>query len=245
MSNTKFLIVLAYYKRPKIVLNALHSIKNLNYDNWELHFIDDSGDDSFKDILFSYGFDNKKVKYSAIYESDETKIKKGGSSHGHYINEAIKNSEADFTTILCDDDALVKDSFLQLDFFIKQNKSLEWFYNRVYFYDPSKEFYLNSNSRTEVQQNNYKSFYDLNNYFEPINPQNRVDGSQVIYKNSLFKNNLVRYPYPQTMNLDSSILGQIYRVSGPCWPSYVYTQYKAAFADQMGNRSSTFILNDS
>ena len=245
MNNIKFLIVLAYYKRPKIVLNALHSIQNLNYDNWELHFIDDSGDDSFKDTLFSFGLENKKIKYTAIFESDEIKIQKGGSSHGYFMNEAIKNSVADYTTILCDADALVKDSFLNLNLFIEKNKSLEWFYNKVYFYDPSKEFYIDSNCKIELQQNNFKSFYDLNNYSEPMNPQNKVDGSQVIYKNNLFKNNLVKYPHPQTMNLDSSILGQIYRTCGPCWPSYVYTQYKAAFADQMGNRTSAFILNDS
>ena len=46
------------------------------------------------------------------------------------------------------------------------------------------------------------------------------------------------------MNLDSSILGQIYKIVGPCWPSYIYTQYKAAFEDQMGNRTSAFILNE-
>jgi len=53
--NLKFLIVLVYYKRPKIVLNALESIKNLSYENWQLDFIDDSGDDAFRETLFNFG----------------------------------------------------------------------------------------------------------------------------------------------------------------------------------------------
>ena len=41
MRMNKFIIILAYYNRPKLVLHALESIKNLDYDNYEVHFIDD------------------------------------------------------------------------------------------------------------------------------------------------------------------------------------------------------------
>ncbi len=41
MSNLKFELIIAYYKRPKIVLNALESIIKSTYDNWHLTFIDD------------------------------------------------------------------------------------------------------------------------------------------------------------------------------------------------------------
>lgn len=243
MNELKFLIVLVYYKRPKIVLNALDSIKNLKYNNWELSFIDDSGHDEFKNTLFNFGLDNSKIKYTAIYDTDEQKTKQGGSRHGHFINESIKNSDADFTTILCDDDALVDDSFNKLNVFFQQNPNLNWCYNKVYFYDPTKEFYKNSNFKTEVKTN-YRSFYDLNNYYEPINPQNKVDGSQVIYKNKIFKENKVFYPFPQTMNLDSAILKQLNMHYGLCWPSYIYSQYKGVFGDQMGNRNCQFYIND-
>ena len=62
--NLKFLIVLVYYKRPKMVLNALESIKNLSYGNWQLDFIDDSGDEVFRETLFNFGLDNNKINLS-------------------------------------------------------------------------------------------------------------------------------------------------------------------------------------
>ena len=37
----KFLIILAYYERPKIVLNSLNSILDITYPEFEVHFIDD------------------------------------------------------------------------------------------------------------------------------------------------------------------------------------------------------------
>src|SRR5258706_11440151 len=51
----KIQILLMYYDRPNIVKNALNSIKEMNYDNWELVFLDDgsvtSGESIVKDIL--------------------------------------------------------------------------------------------------------------------------------------------------------------------------------------------------
>ena len=40
----KFLILLFYYNRPKMVLNALTSINKLSYKNIEIAFIDDGSD---------------------------------------------------------------------------------------------------------------------------------------------------------------------------------------------------------
>ena len=73
--NLKFLIVLAYYKRPNMVLNALHSIANLTYNNWHLAFIDDSGDDSFKETLFTYGLYLKGYKILAAPHANTWHLK--------------------------------------------------------------------------------------------------------------------------------------------------------------------------
>ena len=61
MNNLKFELIIAYYKRPKIVLNALESIIKSTYDNWHLTFVDDSGDDSFKETFLNFGFDKSKI----------------------------------------------------------------------------------------------------------------------------------------------------------------------------------------
>lgn len=41
MNDLTILILLFYYNRPELVKNALFSIKNNNYVNWKLAFIDD------------------------------------------------------------------------------------------------------------------------------------------------------------------------------------------------------------
>lgn len=117
MEEIKICILLVYYKRPNIVLNALDSIKALKYNNWELNFIDDSGDDSFKETLFNYGLDNDKIKYRPIFDSDQTKLEQNGSRHGEYMNLSIKETDAEVIVVLCDDDALVDDYFTKINEF--------------------------------------------------------------------------------------------------------------------------------
>src|SRR5437588_1330755 len=54
-STLRILIILLYWDRPKMIKNALNSIKEQNYDNWELAFIDDGsevpGEPIVKEIL--------------------------------------------------------------------------------------------------------------------------------------------------------------------------------------------------
>jgi len=47
----KIVILLLYYDRPKMVRNALKSIKDLNYKNWELVFIDDGSKEPGRPIV--------------------------------------------------------------------------------------------------------------------------------------------------------------------------------------------------
>ena len=51
MKMNKFLIILAYYERPKIVLNALNSILNSSYENFEVAFIDDGSNLRGEDVV--------------------------------------------------------------------------------------------------------------------------------------------------------------------------------------------------
>lgn len=232
--NLKFLIVLVYYKRPQMVLNALHSIKSLNYDNWHLHFIDDSGDDSFKDTLMTYGLDLTKVTYTPIMDSETQKMQQGGSRHGHYMNEAIKKSDSDVTVILCDDDAIVYGYFEYMDEYYQLNPDVNWSYCKLYFFDPSKEFY--TESKQETSYDHPGSTYNLNHHTSPLNPAGCVDSSQITFRTNVFRNTNIAYPSPQTRGLDASIFTQIINDFGLCYPNFVYGQYKGAFADQLGNR---------
>jgi len=232
--NLRFLIILAYYKRPNMVLNALHSIANLTYDNWHLAFIDDSGDDSFKDTLLNYGLDNSKVTYIPTYDTDEYKKSIGGSRHGHFMNEAIETISSDVYIILCDDDALVPTYLTDLNTFYQNNPTCSWAYSKVYFFDPSIEYYFNGSATPSIVHPG--STYTLNMYDEPIIPMGKVDSSQITFRTQAFLDNNIQYAYPQTRGLDSYIFGKFIECCGLCQPTGVFGQYKGAFPDQLGNR---------
>jgi len=236
--NLKFLIVLVYYKRPKIVLNALESIKNLSYENWQLDFIDDSGDDAFRETLFNFGLDNNKINYIPINDSTDTKIQQGGSRHGEFMNNSIKNSNSDIVVILCDDDAVVNGYFEYLNEYYQLNPEVNWAYSKVYFYDPTKESYINGKTEDQLTYQHPGSTYTLNQYNSPLIPMGKIDGSQITFRKKIFTEGNLWYPSPQTRNLDESIFKKIIQQYGYCYPTFTYGQYKGAFADQLGNRWS-------
>jgi glycosyltransferase involved in cell wall biosynthesis len=236
MKRLKFLIVLVYYKRPTIVLNALESIKNLSYNNWQLDFIDDSGDEKFKETLLNYGLDNSKINYIPINDSESDKVSQGGSRHGAFMNNSIKKSDSDVIVILCDDDAIVNGYLEYLNDYYQLNPEVNWAYSNVYFYDPTKEFYSNSQNKIQSIYTHPGSTYTLNQYTDPLNPLGKIDGSQITFRSKIFKEGNLWYPSPQTRGLDAFIFTQIFQEYGYCYPTFIYGQYKGAFSDQLGNR---------
>lgn len=236
MEEIKICILLVYYKRPNIVLNALDSIKALKYNNWELNFIDDSGDDSFKETLFNYGLDNDKIKYRPIFDSDQTKLEQNGSRHGEYMNLSIKETDAEVIVVLCDDDALVDDYFTKINEFYHNNSEINWSFCNLFFFNPEVEHYTQGINRTSTDYRNHGSTYNLNIYKGPINPVCAIDGSQINFRRKVFIEKDLWYPSPQTKNLDAAIFTHIVNNYGLCYPMFTYGQVKGAFADQLGNR---------
>jgi glycosyltransferase involved in cell wall biosynthesis len=233
MSDLSFSILLAYYKRPKIVLNALESIKTMKYSNWKLFFIDDSGDDSFKEALFNYGLDNDKVVYIPSFETDGMKIAQGGSRHGHYLNECIKNHNSDVIITLCDDDALFPDYLQNLNNFYLNNPNEVWAYSHVKFFNPEIEKYTQA---IDFPKNRQINFPYLNVHVTKIAPPNRLDGSQISFRRRAFTEPNLWYPYPQTQNLDFSLFQKFTNFWGLCPFSGCCGIYKGWFENQLGVR---------
>jgi uncharacterized protein YrzB (UPF0473 family) len=231
----KIHIVLVYYRRPKIVLNALHSIENSSYKNYILTIIDDSGNEDFKDIINSTKIDQNKINYVPILDSEYDKNNQGGSRHGYFINQNIKNKPSDIVVILCDDDALEYRYLEYLDQFYTLNPDIMWSYCNLYFYNPLEEFYLESNNISSTF-NHPGSTYDLNKFNYSLNPAGQLDSSQISFKTSVFDNINVGYPSPQTRGLDFYLFNTIYKNFGDCYPNSYYGQYKGTFPDQLGNR---------
>ena len=232
MENLKFELIIAYYKRPKIVRNALDSIMNVNYNNWHLTFIDDSGDDAFKDTFLNYGFDKNKIIYTPILMSDDEKTKNGGSMFGKYVNESILNSDCDIVILICDDDAIDSEYLNTLNKFYNNSNEV-WGYCHIKYFNPNIENYKASKLTPENPNLNYPF---MNGNTGPINPHFNVDSSQVTFRKKAMVDGNVWYPFPQTLNLDASIFIKMFNKYGLCKFTDCYGQYKGWFEDQLGVR---------
>ena len=235
MKQIKFELIIAYYKRPEIVKNALDSILNLEYNNWHLTFIDDSGDNEFEETFNNYGFDKSKIEYLPILMSDDEKQIQGGSIFGKYVNEAILKSNSDIIILICDDDALVSNYLNILNDYYNNNPDKNWCYCHVKLFNPDIEKYTAADNRPT----NYDwslNFTNLNANTEPIFPYCTVDSSQVSFKKSALVESNVWYSFPKTRDLDADIFNKMSNVYGKCEFCGCFGQYKGWFDKQLGVR---------
>ena len=237
MKTNKFLIIIAYYNRPKIVLNALESIMKLDYDNFEVCFIDDGSPNLGEPVVREFCdsiIDKFKFKY--IDNSIEDKKKQGGSIHGKYMNDAILESDADAVIVLCDDDALFSNYLTNLNNYFNNNPNSYWCYSHVKFYDPENQHYSQA---TETPSNPNFNTSNLNAHTTPISPSCRVDGAQVAFRRDAFVKSNVWYPYPQTQDCDRYIFERMINHWGMCNFLGDYGQYKGWFVNQLGVKVKT------
>jgi glycosyltransferase involved in cell wall biosynthesis len=229
MKMNKFLIILAYYERPTIVLNSLRSILNIGYPEFEVHFIDDGstnkGEPIVRDVCSSI---IDKFKFDYIDNSIEQKKSQGGSIHGKYLNKAIYESDADHVIILCDDDAIYPDFLTKLNIHINKevNKDKKYFYHNMVLYDSLNEPYENGIERKDLS-------YFTNQWKTPINCGGKVDSTQVTYSRPAFVESELTYPAPQTAGLDETIFNKMSSVWGLCEYSGLISQLKSNNADNL------------
>lgn len=225
-----------YFERPNLVKNALHSIKEMNYDNWELVFLDDgsiaAGEPIVRDILKD---SIHKVRFFNMHDSFEEKTKRGDSHIGLFMNYAIVTSDATITLILCDDDAITPEYFNGINKFYTENPDKVWAYCHVITYDPTTE---------RFRQANYKTNDWLNRYTTPVNPACALDSSQISWRTICTKKEGIYLPFPQTGCLDADLFSKMQTKYGPCGFVGCVGQYKAVFDDQMSRRQTMVPKND-
>jgi glycosyltransferase involved in cell wall biosynthesis len=113
--NLKILLIMPYFERPNMVLNALRSMESVNYDNYEFCIIDDGSVlNPIEDVIKKYNFNIKNLKILKTNDSIENKLKRG-SIHGSFMNRAMRESDADIIVMMSDDDALHKNYFNNLN----------------------------------------------------------------------------------------------------------------------------------
>jgi glycosyltransferase involved in cell wall biosynthesis len=243
MKMNKFLIILAYYERPKIVLNSLRSILDIGYPEFEVHFIDDGstnrGEPVVREVCSSI---IDKFKFDYIDHTIEQKKSQGGSMHGLFLNKAINESDADHVIVLCDDDAIYPDFLTRLNIHInkEENKDKKYFYHNMVLYDSLLEPYENGIERKDFS-------YFTNQWKTPINCAGKVDSSQVTYSRHAFVEDGLTYPSPQTSGLDMAIYQKMASSWGLCEYSGLISQLKSNNADNLvwkDNTDMMFITKD-
>lgn len=227
----KILIILVYFERYNIVKNALSSIKELNYDNWELAFIDDGsvdypGEPIVRDILKDY---LSKIRFYNTHDTVEDKYRNGGSRHGLFMTQATLDSDADISFTLCDDDAVTPEYLNGIHAYFTKNPDKKWGYSHMIVFDPVNQDY----HAAQINATGY------NHHTGPINPPCVLDSSQVVYKSECIKE--VQWNYPQTGGLDAGFFEKMYNKYGPCEFMGCVGQYKGMFSDQMSKRSDYII----
>jgi glycosyltransferase involved in cell wall biosynthesis len=218
---------MCYYNRPNLIRFGLKSIKEQSYKNWNLVLIDDGSNQSaYQSMCEILNDDIHKCKYINTYMAAEDKIKLGGSLFGLYWTHACLNKACDLGVMLCDDDALVPDYLENLNQFFVNNPNEMWCYTHYKGYDPyaQKDF---SNIKISVNS-------ALNT--ERINPDSKLDASQVAFKLNAFRENYVEFGYPKTANLDSDLYRKLYPIYGPCPYAGFFGQYKGLPSNRLENR---------
>jgi glycosyltransferase involved in cell wall biosynthesis len=222
---------MAYYNRPHIVKNALESIKNQNYGDWELAFVDDGSEFPGKEIVEDILKDNlHKVKFFNTNHTRQDKQLNGGSVFGSYWNEAMYNSDADIAIMLCDDDALYPDSLQQLSDYYKQNKDVIYSYGHVSIFDPYATQDFDSLAESNINTNWFL------NKTRSLHPVNNVDASQVSWRIENATKDSLSFPPVRTVSLDAVLYEQLYNAYGHCVFNGILVQYKGVHSDQLGQR---------
>lgn len=226
----KILILLTYYERPNLVKNALRSIANSSYDNWEVAFIDDGVIHPGKPIVEKI-LPSSKVKFFASEMDSNAKITSGGCFIGKYMNDAIKDSDADVAIMLSDDDELVPNYLENLNIFFSENNVLSC-YSNVYIYNPLKEKSVDVKTLSNSDPNWKGHVW----FGQTTNCAYKVDGSQVAWKLACNKVHGAWFDYPITMNHDALFFTSLYERCGPSVYTGFISQYKAVFEDQLIKR---------
>ena len=243
--NLKIELILPYYKRPKIVLNTLESISKSTYTNWHLTFIDDSGNEDFKETFLNYGFNPEQITYISIMMPDWQKVAfspndEGGSVFGCYVNRVIDKTDADIIYLICDDDAITYDFLEKLNLFFIQNQEQVWCYSACMFYDPEKEHYTKADQYLNDESERWRVNHGFNRYTQPISPGGILDSCQIAFRKRAFVEKNVWYPFPRTKGLDGYVFIHMYNNWGPCSFTNICGIYKAQFSQTLGARGSAF-----
>ncbi len=228
----KILIVMPYFERPKMVLNALKSFSKINYEDYVVAIIDD-GSEKFpiNKILEKNPQYSKNVVVYNTFDTVEQKLARGGSIHGNFMNTAIREQEADICVMLSDDDAIESEYCKNLNSYYENNPHVKYAYSHIIPFDPLSEDYDNRKSSS------YKTNANIHlNKTHPLNPNCQVDATQVSWRRECNVEDGVWFAENRTKNLDADFYQKMFDRYGYCVFTGFVSCYKGFHSDQLGNR---------
>jgi glycosyltransferase involved in cell wall biosynthesis len=232
----RILVLLFYYNRPKMVLNALHSIRDTTHGDFEVAFIDDGSELPGRPVVEEFFKDRPdilgKFKFFNTGDSRADKEARGGSVFGRIANEAIMESDADLGIMLCDDDALLPEYLSGLSDYFSVNPEVKYAYSHMILFNPVEEPFDSVKTRREASA--------YLNWTHPLHPFCQVDSSQVCWRLSCNKEGGVWLPHPQTSNHDATFYSGLFGTYGNCVFTGLVGQFKGWCGVQLGKRADTY-----
>ena len=77
----KFSIILPTFNRAQMIHNAIESVLNQTYKNWELVIIDDGSTDNTKEIVNNFQKEDKRIKYIFQENKERSAARNNGVNH--------------------------------------------------------------------------------------------------------------------------------------------------------------------
>lgn len=141
IKNPRVTVVVTTYNRPEMLIEALESISNQTFKDYEIILVDDNSNDTrqleFLKILGERQSTRIKIIRTDVKEEDRLKT----TRYATCINLALKEARGEYITYLCDDDVYKPQRLERMVAFLDANPDKHVCYGSqetIYVNDPSK-----------------------------------------------------------------------------------------------------------
>ncbi|EIJ81320.1 maturation of the outermost layer of the spore [Bacillus methanolicus PB1] len=120
-------VILTSYNKPKTIGNAIESVLNQTFGNWELFIMDDHSQKETVEIIKRY-INDPRIHYFNSYIQDSERYKT--TRYATLINEAIPKTKGKYITYLTDDNIFLPERLETMARVLNQNPDIEIVYSQ-------------------------------------------------------------------------------------------------------------------
>lgn len=115
-------VVIPVYNAKDFIGESIDSVRNQDYQNWELLVVDDGSTDKSRDIVFDYTKLDPRIRLINLAHNSGTP--------GKPRNVGIKNARGKYISFLDADDLWVEEKLSRQVYFLEQNENVFLLYSR-------------------------------------------------------------------------------------------------------------------